>query len=85
MDDPIWSPTTFSKNRDRLLASDIAGSFFDAILAQTGAARLLSEEHFTVDGTLLDARASLKSFRLTDEQAPPPADNPGNPTVHFHG
>jgi transposase len=50
MDDPIWSPTTFSKNRDRLLASDIAGAFFDAVLGQARAAGLLSDEHFTVDG-----------------------------------
>jgi transposase len=67
MDDPIWSPTTFSKNRDRLLESDIAGAFFDAVLAQARAAGLLSDEHFTVDGTLLEAGASLKSFRRQDE------------------
>jgi len=85
MDDPIWSPTTFSKNRDRLLASDIAAEFFDAVLAQARAAGLLSDEHFTVDGTLLDAWASLKSFRRIEDQAPPPPDDPGNPTVNFHG
>src|SRR5882672_1543219 len=67
MDDPIWSPTTFSKNRDRLLESDIAGAFFDGVLAQARAAGLLSDEHFTVDGTLLEAWASLKSFRRRDE------------------
>src|SRR6059036_371043 len=63
MDDPIWSPTTFSKNRDRLLESDIASAFFDAVLALARAAGLLSDEHFTVDGTLLEAWASLKRFR----------------------
>ena len=85
MDDPIWSPTTFSKNRDRLLESDIAGAFFDGVLAQARAAGLLSDEHFTVDGTLLEAWASLKSFRRKDEGPTPPPDDPGNPTVNFHG
>jgi transposase len=85
MDDPIWSPTTFSKNRDRLLESDIASAFFDAVLAQARAAGLLSDEHFTVDGTLLEAWASLKSFRRKDEGPQPPPDDPGNPTMNFHG
>ena len=52
MDDPIWSPTTFSKNRDRLLESDIAAAFFEAVVEQARRAGLLSDEHFTVDGTL---------------------------------
>jgi transposase len=85
MDDPIWSPTTFSKNRDRLLASDMASAFFDAVLGQAAAAGLLSDEHFTVDGTLLEAWASLKSFRRKDAGPTPPPDDPGNPTVNFHG
>src|SRR5713226_8066062 len=85
MDDQIWSPTTFSKNRDRLLESDIASAFFDAVLAEARAADLLSDEHFTVDGTLLEAWASLKSFRRKDEGPQPPPDDPGNPTVNFHG
>ena len=85
MDDPIWSPTTFSKNRDRLLESDIAAAFFDGVLAQARAAGLLSDEHFTVDGTLLEAWASLKSFRRTEAGPTPPPDDPGNPTVNFHG
>jgi len=85
MDDPIWSPTTFSKNRDRLLTSDVAAAFFDAVVDQARTANLLSDEHFTVDGTLLEAWASLKSFRRKDEDAPPPPDDPGNPTVNFHG
>src|SRR3984893_8809434 len=84
MDDPIWSPTTFSKNRDRLLESDIAGAFFDAVNRQARDAGLLSDEHFTVGGTLLEAGASLKSFRRKDTDPPPP-DDPGNPTVNFHG
>src|SRR5229473_8208880 len=85
MDDPIWSFTTFSKNRDRLLESDVAGAFFDAVLRQAREAGLLSDEHFTVDGTLLDAWASLKSFRPKDAGPTPPPDDPGNPTVNFHG
>jgi len=87
LDEAIWSPTTFSKNRDRLLRGDVAAVFFDAVIAQARAAGLLSDEHFTVDGTLLEAWASLKSFQRTDRQddAPPPPDDPGNPTVDFHG
>jgi transposase len=84
MDDPIWSPTTFSKNRDRPLKSDIAAAFLDAVLGQARAADLLSDEHFTVNGTLLESWASLKSFRRKDDQTTPP-DDPGNPTVNFHG
>ncbi|HUE88243.1 MAG TPA: IS5 family transposase [Vicinamibacterales bacterium] len=84
MDEPIWHPTTFTKNRDRLLQGDIASAFFDAVLDQARAADLLSDEHFTVDGTLLEAWASLKSFQRKDGAVPPP-DDPGNPTVNFHG
>jgi transposase len=85
MDEPIWSPTTFSKNRERLLQSDIAAAFFDAVLAQARAAALLSDEHFTVDGTVHDAWAGMKSFRRRDAGSTPPPDDPGNPTVDFHG
>jgi transposase len=85
LDDPIWSPTTFSKNRDRLLQGDIASAFFDAVLDQARGADLLSDEHFTVDGTMLEAWASLKSFRRKDAEPAPPPDDPGNPTVNFHG
>jgi transposase len=85
LDEPIWVPTTFTKNRDRLLASDIATAFFEAVLAQATTADLLSDEHFTVDGTLLEAWAGLKSFRRKDAGPTPPPDDPGNPTVDFHG
>jgi transposase len=85
MDDPIWSPTTFSKNRDRLLESDIASAFFDAVIDQARGAQLLSDEHFTVDGTLLESWASLKSFQQKDAPPSGPPDDPGNPTVNFHG
>ena len=85
MDDPVWHPTTFTKNRDRLLAGDVAAAFFDAVRAQARAAGLLSDEHFTVDGTQLEAWASLKSFRSRDAAPSDPPDDPGNPTVNFHG
>jgi transposase len=85
MDEEIWSPTTFSKNRDRLLAGDVAAAFFDAVVDQARQANLLSDEHFTVDGTLLEAWASLKSFRRKDEGPTAPPNDPGNPTVNFHG
>lgn len=84
MDDAVWSPTTFSKNRDRLRDGDIAAAFFDAVLIHADSQQLLSDEHFTVDGTLLEAWASQKSFRPRDDQDPP-TDSGGNPTVNFHG
>ena len=84
MDEPVWDPTVFTKNRDRLLKSDVASAFFDAVLDDARAAGLLSDEHFTVDGTMLEAWASLKSFQKKDEPPAPP-DDPGNPTVNFHG
>lgn len=86
MDDQIWVPTVFTKNRDRLLEGDIAGLFFKGVLAVAREKKLLSDEHFTVDGTLIEAWAGHKSFqkkgmRSTDS----PTDDPGNPTVNFHG
>jgi IS5 family transposase len=83
MDDAVWSATTFTKNRDRLLDGDTAAAFFDAVLIHADSQRLLSDEHFTVDGTLLEAWASQKSFRPRDPD--PPTDGGGNPTVNFHG
>jgi transposase len=84
VDDPVWDPTVFSKNRDRLLKADVAASFFQLVRAEAEARDLVSDEHFTVDGTLLEAWASLKSFKKVDADDPPP-DDPGNPTVNFHG
>jgi transposase len=84
MDDRVWSPTTFSKNRDRLLRGDIAQAFFEAVRLHADTERLLSDDHFTVDGTLLEAWASHKSFRPRDED-PPSSSSGGNPTVDFHG
>lgn len=84
MDDPVWDATVFSKNRDRLLDGEIASAFFEEVLAKAEAAGLVSDEHFTVDGTLLEAWASQKSFRR--RTAPPDTpDDPGNPTVNFRG
>jgi transposase len=84
MDDPVWNATVFTKNRERLLRGEIARAFFDQVVAQARERGLLSDEHFTVDGTLVEAWASLKSFKRKDE-APGPPDDPGNPTVNFHG
>lgn len=84
MDAPVWHPTTFTKNRDRLLAGQIAEAFFAGVLRQAGSRALLSNEHFTVDGTLLEAWASQKSFRPADAPSGG-GDDPGNPTVSFHG
>jgi len=86
MDDAVWTPTTFTKNRDRLLAGDIARQFFAAVLTQARTQRVLSDEHFTVDGTLLEAWAGQKSFTRRDGTGRGPSDDdPGNPTVNFHG
>jgi transposase len=85
MDEPVWVPTVFTKNRDRLLGGDIAEKFFAQVLDQARAADLLSDEHFSVDGTLIEAWASHKSFQRKDRTEPPPTDDPGNPTVNFHG
>ena len=85
MDDRVWDATTFTKNRERLLRGDIAEQFFGAVLEQARGYELLSDEHFTVDGTLLEAAASLKSFKPKEKQDDPPPDDPGNPTVNFHG
>ena len=86
MDDPIWNVTVFTKNRERLLKGDIAQAFFLEVRAEAHAAGLLSDEHFTVDGTLLEAWASQKSFRPKD-RPDPPSDDPtsSNPTVNFRG
>jgi transposase len=78
-------PTVFTKNRDRLLAHDVAGEFFRAVVEQAKTAKLMSSDHFTVDGTLIESWASLKSFKKKGEKDKTPPDDPGNPTVDFHG
>jgi transposase len=86
MDDAVWVPTVFSKNRDRLLKGDVARQFFEQVLAQAREKGLTSDEHFTVDGTLVEAWAGQKSFRAKDGSGgTPDDDDPGNPTVNFHG
>ncbi len=79
--------STFSRNRERLLQYEVAPKFLAQIVGAARAANLMSDDHFTVDGTLIEAWASLKSFRPKDEdpRGQPPADDPGNPTVNFHG
>lgn len=84
IDDPVWDATTFTKNRDRLLEGEVAPQFLAAVLAQPKVKRLLSSDHFSVDGTLLEAWASVKSFRPKDGSGDPPA--PGrNGERDFHG
>jgi transposase len=88
IDDRVWDVTVFTKNRDRLLKGAVAEGFFAAVLAQARKQGLLSDEHFTVDGTLLEAWAGQKSFKRKDAKsakAPPDDNDPGNPTVNFHG
>ncbi len=84
-DDPVWDATVFSKNRERLLKGAVAQAFFEQVLKLARQKDLLSDEHFTVDGTLIEAWAGQKSFQKKDPPAGPPPDDPGNPTVDFHG
>ena len=86
VDDPAWDHSTFSKNRDRLLEGDIAAKFLAAILAQPQVKRLLSRDHFSVDGTLIEAWASMKSFKPKDgSDNEPPAGGGRNAEADFHG
>lgn len=84
MDDTVWDATVFTKNRERLLAGDIAQKFFEQIHSQAREKGLLSDEHFTVDGTLIEAWAGQKSFKKTD-QAGGSGDSGRNPSVEFRG
>jgi transposase len=86
-DEPGFDHSTFSRNRARLLEHDVAGEFFRTVVAAARELKLTSDEHFTVDGTLIEAWASLKSFRPKGEQRRDrtPPDDPGNPSVDFHG
>jgi transposase len=85
MDDAVWDVTVFTKNRDRLLKAEVARKFFDLVVEEARRLDLMSDEHFTVDGTLLEACAGLKSFKSTDHVDATPRDDPSNPTVNFHG
>jgi transposase len=79
VDDPVWAPTVFSKNRDRLLTTEMSRKFLAAILAHREVAPLLSDEHFSVDGTLVKAWASMKSFQPKGDDVPPDEGGPGDP------
>ena len=85
---PVWHPTVFTKNRDRLLEGAVSEEFFSLIVEQARAKQLLSDEHFTVDGTLIEAWAGQKSFQRRkgkdDKLNPPPRDLGNNPTVNWH-
>jgi transposase len=85
MDDPVWDHSTFSKNRDRLLEGAVAARFLSAILAQPRVKRLLSSDHFSVDGTLVEAWASMKSFRPKDGPDDPAPPEGRNPDADFRG
>ena len=86
--EPVWHPTVFTKNRDRLTEGEVAEEFFSLIVNQAKKKRLLSSEHFTVDGTLIEAWAGQKSFQRKDNGNdplnPPPPDRGSNPTVNWH-
>ena len=85
IDDAAWDHSTFSKNRDRLLEGAIAAKFLSAVLGQPRVKKLLSTDHFSVDGTLIEAWASMKSFTPRDGSAEPPADGGRNSEANFHG
>ena len=85
LDEKVWDATSFTKNRDRLLEAAVAKEFLVQVVERARVAGLVSDEHFTVDGTLLEAWASLKSFEPKQGKQGAPPDDPGNPTVDFHG
>jgi transposase len=85
-DESVWDATTFSKNRERFIDGQVARLFFDEVLSAAKQSNLVSSEHFSVDGTLIEAWASHKSFRRKEDGGTPPSDDdPGNPTVNFRG
>jgi transposase len=85
MDDPVWDHSSFAKNRERLLNETVARAFFGKVLGLAAWRGLVSSEHFTVDGTLIEAWASMKSFKAKDGSGKPPEDSGRNPTVDFKG
>jgi transposase len=85
VDDPAWDHSVFSKNRDRLLEGDIAAKFLAAVLAQPKVNKLLSTDHFSVDGTLIESWASMKSVKPKDGSGEPPAEGGRNAEANFHG
>ena len=89
LDDPSFDASSFARNKERLLRADVARLFFESVVQTAKSKSLISAEHFTVDGTLIEAWASLKSFKKKDKndctKKGPSDDDPGNPTVNFHG
>ena len=85
LDDAVWDATVFTKNRDRLLEAEVAKDFLALVVEQARGQGWASEEHFTVDGSLLEAWASAKSFQPKNKKGSPPPDDPGNPTVDYRG
>lgn len=85
MDDAVWDPTTFTKNRDRFLSGEVSRKFMEQVLAQARREKLLSDEHFTVDGTLIEAWASMKSIKPKKGTGEPPSEGGRNPSVDFRG
>jgi transposase len=85
LDEEPFDASTFSQNRERWLEHEVGRKFFARVLNEARQARLVSDEHFTVDGTLIEAWASMKSFQKKDGPPKPPPDDPGNPSVDFHG
>jgi len=85
LDEPSFDHSSFTTNRERLLEHEVAGEFFRGVVEQARVLKLLSSEHFTVDGTLIEAWASLKSFKRKDQKPGDGPDDPGNPTVNFNG
>src|SRR3954463_14988702 len=85
LDEDVWDATTFTKNRDRLLEGAVAKEFLAQVVERAREAGLVSDEHFSVDGTLLEAWATLNSFQAKEQKAGAPPDDPGNPSVDFHG
>jgi len=85
LDEEVWDATTFTKNRERLLEGDVSKRFLAAVVELAREKGFVSDEHFTVDGTLLEAWAGAKSFQPKDGKNAPPPDDPGNLTVNFHG
>ncbi|MGH9690601.1 MAG: IS5 family transposase, partial [Candidatus Acidiferrales bacterium] len=85
LDDAVWEATMFTKNRNRLLEAEVAKEFLGRVVAQARGKGWTSDEHFSVDGTLLEAWASVKSFQPKDKKSSSPPDGSGNPPVNFHG
>lgn len=85
LDDSVWDHSTFSKNRNRLLEGEVTHQFFNIVVEKAEELNLLSDDHFTIDGTLIEAWASMKSYQPKNDSEQPPDDNSRNPNIDFHG